>query len=347
MLRLEESSFQSLIIHRVGNRSLEEGLQLSDSPVDATDPALHAVLQQYFISAITGDEMFHFKNEVSLDQNEIYHLARLIFADPTTLTEHSRSIAAHLYEQSTHPRIRAGELYVVVFRDVVVEDEVTDAIGIFKSESRETFLQVDLAGHMASIGHQEGIPARKPDKACLIFNLDADRGYRVCISDHLNRSTEAGFWKDDFLCLSPIGNDFYQTNQFMNLTKQFVTKQYAEEFEAGKADQIDLLNRSVDYFRQNEVFDQSAFTEAVFEDSDVRSSFTRFEEQYRQDHDIDLDETFTISIPAVKKQSRVFKSVIKLDRNFHIYVHGDKSLIEQGVDEHGRKYYKLYYQEEG
>ena len=40
-----------------------------------------------------------------------------------------------------------------------------------------------------------------------------------------------------------------------------------------------------------------------------------------------------------------YKSVIKLDKNFHIYVHGSRQLIEQGEDEHG-KFYKLYFNEE-
>nr|AMP55557.1 hypothetical protein [uncultured bacterium] len=48
---------------------------------------------------------------------------------------------------------------------------------------------------------------------------------------------------------------------------------------------------------------------------------------------------------AVKKQARNYKSVIKLDKNFHIYVHGDRRLIEQGEDEKG-KFYKVYYKEE-
>ena len=43
---------------------------------------------------------------------------------------------------------------------------------------------------------------------------------------------------------------------------------------------------------------------------------------------------------------RVYKSVLKLDRNFHIYIHGNTDLIEKGIDDDGRKYYKIYYQEE-
>jgi len=38
--------------------------------------------------------------------------------------------------------------------------------------------------------------------------------------------------------------------------------------------------------------------------------------------------------------------VLKLDKNFHIYIHGDRNLIEQGEEPDGRKFYKIYYEEE-
>jgi len=41
------------------------------------------------------------------------------------------------------------------------------------------------------------------------------------------------------------------------------------------------------------------------------------------------------------------KSVVKLDKNFHIYVHGRHDYIERGYDEaKGMKYYKLYFTNE-
>jgi hypothetical protein len=61
---------------------------------------------------------------------------------------------------------------------------------------------------------------------------------------------------------------------------------------------------------------------------------------------VDLQDRFAISADAVKRQARVFKSVLKLDKNFHIYIHGDRNKIEQGVDENGRKFYKIYYEQE-
>lgn len=60
-----------------------------------------------------------------------------------------------------------------------------------------------------------------------------------------------------------------------------------------------------------------------------------------------LPEQFSISESAVKKSSRSMKSVIKLDKNFHIYVHGGEGLIKKGYDpETGMAFYQLYFKEE-
>jgi len=62
---------------------------------------------------------------------------------------------------------------------------------------------------------------------------------------------------------------------------------------------------------------------------------------------LNFDDEFSISTNAVKKQSRVFKSVLKLDKNFHVYIHGNKDLIEKGFDSGmGMHYYKIYFEEE-
>ena len=119
-----------------------------------------------------------------------------------------------------------------------------------------------------------------------------------------------------------------------------------EDFDVSKADKIDFLNRSVDYFKKNETFDKHEFEEEVFGDSNVIESFRKFDQTYRQENEVELADSFEISAQAVKKQARVFKNVLKLDKNFHIYIHGNREMIEQGVDENGRKYYKIYYEEE-
>ena len=88
------------------------------------------------------------------------------------------------------------------------------------------------------------------------------------------------------------------------------------------------------------------FEQKVFNNQELIESFNSFDTEYREKHDLEIVEDFDISDKAVKKQARVFKSVLKLDKNFHIYIHGDKSLIQQGTDSDGRKFYKIYYDEE-
>jgi hypothetical protein len=87
------------------------------------------------------------------------------------------------------------------------------------------------------------------------------------------------------------------------------------------------------------------FSSDVIGQPEIIDSFKRFKNAYQQDHEIEIVDNFSISESAVKKQSRMFKSIIKLDKNFHIYIHGDRALIEQGADDKG-KFYKVYYQQE-
>lgn len=75
--------------------------------------------------------------------------------------------------------------------------------------------------------------------------------------------------------------------------------------------------------------------------------FSNFSNKYQQDKEIELSDNFTISDSAVKKQARAFKSIIKLDKNFHIYVHGNNQYIKRGYDEAtGMHYYQLFFKEE-
>jgi hypothetical protein len=131
----------------------------------------------------------------------------------------------------------------------------------------------------------------------------------------------------------------------MNLTRQFVGDQLDEEFSVSKADKIDLLNRSMDFFKSRDQFNQNEFEAEVLEDPTVIESFRKYERSFMSDQDI--VDNFEISAQAVKRQARVFKSVLKLDKNFHIYIHGNRDLIEKGFDEvRNRHYYKIYFDEE-
>jgi hypothetical protein len=130
------------------------------------------------------------------------------------------------------------------------------------------------------------------------------------------------------------------------MARNFVTKQLTEEYEVSKTDQIDLLNRSVEYFKSHDSYNKEEFENEIFNNSDVIDSFRDFDQKFREENNLKINEAFEISNQAVKKQARIFKSVLKLDKNFHIYIHGNRELIEKGVDDRGRKFYKIFYDQE-
>jgi hypothetical protein len=194
---------------------------------------------------------------------------------------------------------------------------------------------------------RQGVEVTKFDKGCLVFPTNAAKGFDVLIYDSNNRGEEAVFWREAFLSVVPQANEYFQTNQFLDITKQFIAKQLPQEYDIAKTDQIDLLNKSVEYFRANESFDKKKFEKEVFDDSGMIKAFRKFENSYAEMNDVELSDNFDISTQAVKKQARVFKSVLKLDKNFHVYIHGDKSLIEKGYDNTvGKSFYKIYFDEE-
>ena len=332
-----------LIIHQVGNKLADEGIKLSQDPVDIQNqPELGEILTTYFLSPFKEPVFYNFHHVSSRKLNEIYTIASELFHSARSFVKKSKDIANILYQYANHPRIKSGELYIAYFENCRVGNESADAIGVFKSENKETFLKVVEQEKSLRLDRHEGINIRKLDKGCLILNVDADEGFRVCVIDNQNVNQEAQYWKDEFLKLKPVADNYFQTKNYLSLTRDFVADRLDEDFEVSKADQIDYLNRSLDYFRKHEQFNEHDFAEEVFEHKEVIQSFRKYKKDFQQENDLEIMSEFDISVPAVKRQTRVFKSVLKLDRNFHIYIHGDRDLIERGNDADGRKYYKIY-----
>jgi len=346
MIQFDNIEILKLAVHQVGNKILDEGVQFSARLADLEDETLINLIKRYFLSSFSGNEIYNLYNPVGLEQNEIFAIASRVFNDKSLFFDQTKLISQHLYENSNHPKIKKGELYVSYFENVLYKDELVNAIGIFKSETKENYIKSNISSKTDIVSYDEGTNVNKLDKGCIILNIDKESGYKVCIIDNLGKGNETVYWKDNFLSVKTVNNEFQQTNQFLGITKQFVTKQLDEEFELSKADKIDLLNRSVDYFKKHETFDKNEFEEEVFGEINVIESFRKFDKAYRQENEVELSDNFVISEQAVKKQARVFKSVLKLDKNFHIYIHGNRELIEQGTDENGRKYYKIYYENE-
>lgn len=329
----------------MGNKNNDEGVILSDITTNLT-PELRIALIKYFLQSFDGkEEAWNFTHEDDVRFNEISSYATEMF-EGADFVDVSKKVARHLYESSVHPNIKGGELFVVNLSNVVYEGKSVAALGLFKSETKDTFLRFVSKNNNLEVENEIGANVNRLDKGCIILNHTDEKGYYVFTLDSSNR-TDAKYWTGDFLGISPRQNEYSYTKDVLALAKKFVVKVLPGEHEVTKADQVELLNKSVNYFKENKEFSMRGFEENVFGDERIIESFNRHKEAYAQEREIGLEENFSISESAVKTQERRMKSVIKLDKNFHIYVHGGEQLIEQEFDEErGMKYYKLYFREE-
>lgn len=335
---------KNIVTHFVGNKLRDEGLTISSSELTLDSDTLPYLIK-YFTSSFQGDEFFNFTNPTELGLNTVYTLVSRILSDPNTFYENSVELSKHLYEASTHPKVSGGEFHICLFQDLFLNGEQSTAIGIFKTESKDVFLKFQHEKSNYSIQHEKGVNIGRLDKGCIIFDIDAAYGFKVCIVD-ANKSNDTQYWKDRFLGITPSSDSYHFTKNFLSITKDFVTKQLSEDFEVSKTEKIDLLNRSVEYFNSRDSFNKESFEVEVFNSPEIIKSFRSFDNQYREEKKLEIANDFSISPQALKKQKRDFKNVLKLDGNFDIYIHRHKDLIEKGVEKDGRKYYKIYYNEE-
>lgn len=332
-----------IIVHRVGNKINQENLFLSSDELQLPDE-MKDLLEDFFLKAFKSEEHFQFYSESYLVNNPVYSSVSEIFEDPAKFVFESENIAKHLYEAAENPRVQGGELFVVFFENDGEEDQKISSIGIFKTENKSPFLKIFDREDNYEIEKDYGISLAKLDKGCIVYNVSKENGYAVSVVDN-NKNGDMYYWFEDFLKVKQREDEYFHTQETLAVYKDYITKQLPQEFEISKADQADFLNKSINFFKEKEQFDFEEFTNEVLEDKNVIESFSNYKTDYEQEMQVSIPEDFTINEAAVKKQSRQFKSVIKLDKNFHIYVHGDRKMLETGQDEKG-KYYRLYFEEE-
>lgn len=312
--------------------------------IDIASDSIVADNQDFFTSALlkhfkAPDLLrFEFTHNIDLKYNVLYEASKVFFEDEE-MRPFAEVVNPHLKEVSSHPNIKPGDLLIARFTDIDFDGVGCEAIGIFKYDSRQRILSIDPSG-MVSI--RSGIGNQKPDKACLIIDKGAEP--TLLILD--NELKESEFWTHQFINAKPKSESANFTSELIASTKDFLDKKMPQEFEVKKVDQVDFMRKSMDYFNETEEFNQHEYEQAVLVDKDLIESYRSHKSEFAAESGVSVPESFHMATAIAKKQAGSYKGVIKLDKNFHVYVHGDRSMIEQGTDENGRKYYKLYYEQE-
>ena len=339
----EITQLKAACLHHIGSKVVDEGVMLSQNELQL-DATSRKNLMTYCFASFKNEEKFSFYNEIGLEYNETKSCVSKVFSDISTFVSQSQNLAKLLYDSSAHPGIKGGDLIVVYFADCEIGGYITDAIGLYKCENATSFLSLNYSGNTAGISTLQGLDLRRVDKAALIFNVDEEQGYSIAVIDNTNKS-EAKYWVEDFLQAKPKADEYHQTRALLSAAKGFITK--GMQTEATKGEKAELMDKTLRYFQENETFDMNVFSSKVLGDEQMSSDFGEYMDSYMVKHELEMPDCFTISESAVKKSSRSMKSVIKLDKNFHIYVHGGDGLIKKGYDEAtGMEFYQLFFKNE-
>ena len=335
MVNGKEAFVEEFVLHRIGAEG--ESSVFSDFSAVIKGELEQQFLRKLFLRPFTN---MAFTCEFASEKSAVQQLCTKIY-DGESIVENSVAIAKQLIATAPEDKMPGGDLIVAKFSAVQIGNAEHEAVGIFKFDEKEIFLESKLKDDAIALRMKRGLGNNKPNKACLVvFSGDAPTLFII----DSQASTE--YWQKDFIGSRPKKDFVNSTSDRMNITKTFITEQLPQDFVVEKADQIDLLNRSVDYFKNHTEFDQDEFTQEVFQEEKTIQSYKNYSDRYQQENDVQVQDNFAISEHAVKKQARAFKSVLKLDKNFHIYIHGDRNKIEHGVDDNGRKFYKIFYEQE-
>lgn len=351
MIDVSNIEIDQMIVHKVGNKSKNEGFTVSKELYNLENEELKSALLKYFLSSFKFDMMYQFHHEADLQMNEVYSYVNAIFKDTPSFYEQSVHLLKHLYEQSGHPQIKGGELYIVHFNHILYDNFKVDAIGIFKSENKDEYLKIsEVDEDIFDLQYHQGINIRKLDKGCIIFNYNANAGFTVSLVDVSNKgNNEAVYWKDDFLKVKMQEDEHYLTDQYIRMCSDFydnVVAPSADQFE--KKEKLVFINETINYFAENEQYVEDSFQEEVIRDPHYIDMFKAYKESYEEMNELPAVTEFNISQTALKRVKRQFKNDIKLDTNIEIKIHQESfDYLEKGYDaERNMYYYKVYFNNE-
>jgi hypothetical protein len=348
MIDFSRANLQNFTLHYIGNKGLGHNLILSEKTIDFPDDFEKETILKYLLSTFKTDVYYQFKGKIDLSLGSVANYAEDLFKTQITFMDISKKIATILHDQTMHPKIPAGPLYVCYFKDVVVDGELVDFIGLFKTEKQDTYLKLEQTDTTEfALATDTGINVNKLDKGCLIFNTDKENGYKISLVDAGSKSSECAFyWQEDFLNTKLKSNAYFHTKHYADSYRAFIEEALVDERE--ELTRMSLLNKGLNKLTEVVNLNQKEFDREILKEQVLIDQFEKFRKEYHERMDLpEPKEEFEVSATAVKQNKKHMRAVIKLDKNFHIYVHSNIEKLEKGFDEKkGLKFYKLYYANE-
>ncbi|MEK4485878.1 nucleoid-associated protein [Psychrobacillus sp. FSL H8-0484] len=333
MLEVSESKLGQYVVHYVSDT-----LVLGDEVFSQPEVMLEAAFTQLAFNKIDFEQQYEFFHETDIGLNEVYTYVNSIFDQESSFLEQSKHIATHLQSVSQHPNIKSGELFIGLFDNCLWHTEVKKVIAIVKIDEKEMFLDVKNEQNKMIVNGIDGINVKKINNMAVIIDMGPDIAPAVFMKT--KKKEDVVYWQERFLKIKVADEHYHKTNLALTECKKYILKE--ESFT--NTEKLGFLNKTLDYFRNEEEFQVNDFIDTVFEKADPvqKEVIVNSVKPYET----------VISESAIEKVEKTYKRKIKLDSNIEIQVNVRNieqvdELIEVGYDEaSNRKFYKIYFHEE-
>lgn len=337
-MNFKEAYIDKMICHRF---SLDKQKCLVNHKDMDMEKLNQTFLKEFFVKPFNREKVqFAFVHSVDLKYNIVYNTVVDIFQGGD-FVENSISIFKYLNSVSTLPAIKDGDIFIVKIEDVLDGDAYCEAVGIFKIETKNEFIEttVDASGNMI-VSVKTGYTSQKIDKACLIvFTEDMPVGFII------DKDKDSKFWRQDFLGMATKVTSYSQSKALLGLMENFVKDRLTKESAISKSAQVDIVNKYTELVSTSENLSVEMLQTKVFQDNEILSMFEEYRKIYEERENINLEAHFEVDKSALNVPRKLRK--IKLDDTVELYLMKTGNFIERGFDEKkGRSYYKIYFTKE-
>ena len=211
---ISQARIRRFITHSVGNKLRDEGITISKEATGLDENVASIILRNY-LGGIKNSDIFRFFHESDTTFNEIKVFSESIFNGDNSFDTTSEKIAKHLYSKSTHPSVPGGDLFIVLFSGILIDEDEVDALGIFKTETKEDFLSVYEENGALRVRGSLGIDPRNLQKAAII-----PMGHNFLYAFEKGSST--AYWLDEFLKVQKLPTKKSAASYVARLVKETV-----------------------------------------------------------------------------------------------------------------------------
>lgn len=336
MNQIKVKNIKKATIQMVGNKTRGDGFSSALVLADVTESS--DFLSKLIEKSFTMDDLKCFTYIDSVELNPVYKFVSRIFDDNEDFLKQSVNIATFLYDQSLHPNIRSGELYVLLI-ECEYKRNTVEAIAILKSEKKDPFLTTDNDGREISVRTIYGTGLKGLDKGCLVLNMEREGGYIVGTIDNINNGSDAQYWTDSFLHVTNCEDDYHQTVKLMDMCAGFAKQQKEQSEMLGAI----TAKRAADIFAAGETIPVDKLADLICPDDELKQRFNSYKQEYEEEHGSFAEEVNVVRSAAIRKPASKL-TTLKLGTDFEVKVLNPNAEIESGKDEvSGKRFYTLYY----